>query len=49
MMPILLPDLVRRSVRDTTVAATRPAVAPAFTARASSPHDCSRRPLSSGA
>ena len=32
-MPILLPVLVRRSVRDTTVAATRPAVAPAFTER----------------
>ena len=32
MMPILLPVLVRRSVRDTTVAATRPAVAPPFTA-----------------
>jgi len=30
-MPILLPVLVRRSVRDTTVAATRPAVAPSFT------------------
>ena len=30
-MPILLPVLVRRSARDTTVAATLPAVAPAFT------------------
>ena len=32
-MPILLPVLVRRSVRETTVAATRPALAPAFTER----------------
>ena len=31
MMPILLPVLVRRSMRETTVAATRPAVAPALT------------------
>ena len=30
-MPILLPVLVRRSARDTTVPATRPAVAPCFT------------------
>ena len=40
MMPILLPVLVRRSARDTTVAATLPAVAPAFTARANSAQDC---------
>ena len=33
-MPILLPVRVRRSVRETTVAATRPAVAPPLTARA---------------
>ena len=33
MMPILVPFLVRRSVRATTVPATRPAPAPAFTAR----------------
>ena len=30
-MPILLPVLVRRSARATTVPATRPAVAPCFT------------------
>ncbi len=40
MMPILLPVLVRRSVRDTTVAATRPALAPAFTERENSAQDC---------
>ena len=38
MMPILLPVLVRRSMRETTVAAMRPAVAPARTARANSPN-----------
>ena len=36
-MPILLPVLVRRSVRETTVAATRPALAPDFTEREGSP------------
>ena len=39
-MPILLPVLVRRSVRDTTVAATRPALAPDFTERENSVQDC---------
>ena len=39
-MPILLPVLVRRSVRETTVAATRPALAPDFTERENSVHDC---------
>ena len=48
-MPILLPVLVRRSVRETTVAATRPAVAPAFTGCANSAQDCTRSRLSSGA
>jgi len=43
MMPILLPVLVRRSVRATTVPATRPAPAPFLTARANSAHDCTRR------
>ena len=46
MMPILLPVLVRRSVRATTVPATRPAPAPAFTARVNSDHDCTRSRLS---
>ena len=41
-MPILLPVRVRRSMRDTTVAATRPAVAPSFTARANSAQGCTR-------
>jgi len=36
MMPILLPVRVRRSVRDTTVAATRPALTPDLTARVNS-------------
>jgi len=43
MMPILLPVLVRRSIRDTTVAATLPAVAPVFTARENSAQDCTLR------
>ena len=38
-MPILLPVLVRRSVRDTTVPATLPAVAPCFTAAENTAHD----------
>ena len=42
MMPILLPVLVRRSIRDTTVAATLPAVAPVLTARENSAQDCTR-------
>ena len=42
MMPILLPVLVRRSMRDTTVAATLPAVAPVLTARENSAQDCTR-------
>ncbi len=46
MMPILLPVLVRRSIRDTTVAATLPAVAPVFTARENSAQDCTRRRFS---
>ena len=41
-MPILLPVLVRRSMRETTVAATLPAVAPDFTAPVNSAHDCTR-------
>ncbi len=48
MMPILLPVRVRRSVRATTVPATRPALAPDFTARENSAHDCTRRRLSAG-
>ena len=35
-MPILLPVLVRRSVRSSTVAATRPTELPAFTERQNS-------------
>ena len=46
MMPILLPVLVRRSARETTVAATRPAVAPAFTELQNSAQDCTLRRLS---
>ena len=49
MMPILLPVLVRRSTRDTTVAATRPALAPDFTERENSAQDCTFMPLSSAA
>ncbi len=49
MMPILLPFLVRRSVRATTVPATRPAPAPAFTARENSDQDCTRSRLSAEA
>ena len=49
MMPILLPVRVRRSCRDTTVPATRPAVAPAFTARAKSAQDCTRNFFSTAA
>ena len=49
MMPILLPVWVRRSWRDTTVPATRPAVAPAFTARENSAQDCTRSFLSTAA
>jgi hypothetical protein len=41
-MPILLPVFVRRSMRETTVAATLPAVAPDFTARVNSAHDWMR-------
>ncbi len=48
-MPILLPVLVRRSVRETTVAATRPALAPDFTERENSVHDCTLSFCSSGA
>jgi len=47
-MPILLPVRVRRSVRDTTVAATRPALTPDLTARVNSTHDCTRMRLSAG-
>ena len=46
MMPILLPVRVRRSVRATTVPATRPAFAPVRTARANSAQDCTRMRLS---
>jgi hypothetical protein len=46
MIPILLPVLVRRSARDTTVAATLPAVTPDFTWRENSAHDGTRRFLS---
>ena len=49
MMPILVPFLVRRSVRATTVPATRPALAPPFTARANSDQDCTRSRLSAAA
>ena len=49
MMPILLPVRVRRSLRDTTEPATRPALAPAFTLRANSAHDCTRMRLSAAA
>ncbi len=36
-------------MRDTTVAATRPAVAPLFTARENSLHDCTRSRFSAAA
>ncbi len=49
MMPILLPVRVRRSVRETTVAATRPAVAPLLTACENSAQDCTRSFLSTAA
>ena len=49
MIPILVPFLVRRSVRTTTVPATRPAPAPAFTAREKSDQDCTRSRLSATA
>src|SRR5215471_1042995 len=40
IIPILLPVLVRRSARDSTVAATLPAVTPDFTAREKAAQDC---------
>ena len=43
MMPIFEPDLMRRSVRETTEAASRPAVPPDRTAREKSAHCCTRR------
>jgi len=46
MIPILLPVRVRRSVRATTVPATRPTFAPVRTERANSAHDCTRMRLS---
>ena len=48
MMPILLPVLVRRSMRETTVAATLPAVAPVFTARENSAQDLHPQALQHG-
>ena len=42
----LLPVRVRRSVRATTVPATRPTFAPVRTERANSAHDCTRMRLS---
>ena len=49
MMPILLPVLVRRSARETTVAATRPAVAPPFTELQNSTQVCTCMRLSAAA
>ncbi len=48
-MPILLPVLVRRSARVTTVPATRPAVAPCFTEFANAVHDWTFMRLSAAA
>ena len=45
-MPILLPERMRRSMRETTVAASRPALPPAFTVRENSAQDCTRMRLS---
>ena len=44
-MPILLPVLVRRSVRSSTVAATRPTELPALTERQNSTQLCTPQPL----
>ena len=49
MMPILLPVLVRRSMRDTTVAAVRPALTPFFTLRENSAQLCTFMRLSAAA
>ena len=40
MMPILLPVLVRRSMRETTVAAVRPALTPSLTDAGNSAQFC---------
>ena len=47
-MPILLPVLVRRSCRSSTVAATRPTESPPFTARQNSTQVCTRSFSSTG-
>ena len=45
-MPILFPVFVRRSTRDTTLAASRPALTPLLTALANSIHGCTCSRLS---